>query len=171
MRIMPKLGGRLPGTVVAMLGIPPGERIVAWGAGAGPDPTQSMVAVATDAALYLQSEGSRVPWAHITKAAWDEPVLELSITDGSAPARFVRVRLEDSRDLPAAVRDRVTASVVVTERLDLGDGAKATAVARRDDEGAIAWTVVFDAGLDPADPALRAAADEALARLRDSLGI
>jgi hypothetical protein len=171
MRIMPKLGGRLPGTVVAMLGIPPGERIVAWGASGGSDPTQSLVAVATDRALYLQAEGERVPWEHITKAMWDEPVLELSVTDGSAPARFVRIRLEDARDLPAAVHDRVTASVIVSERLVLGDGAKATAVARRGADDDISWTVVFDAGLDPTDPALRSAADAELARLRDSLGI
>lgn len=170
MRIMPRLGGRLPGTVVAMLGIPPGEKIVAWGAGAGPDPTQSMVAVATDRALYVQQAGERLPWETIAKAAWDEPVLELTVADGG-PARLLRVRLEDSKDLPAAVHDRVTASVVVSERLDLGGGAKATAVARRDGDDGIRWTVVFDAGLDPSDPVLRAAADEELTRLRDSLGI
>lgn len=170
MRIMPRLGGRLPGTVVAMLGIPPGERIVAWGASGGTDATQSTVAVATDRALYLQEAGERLPWEQIAKATWDEPLLEVTVSDGG-PARLLRVRLQDSRDLPAAVHDRVTASVVVSERLELGGDAKATAVARRGGDDVIRWTVVFDAGLDPSDPALRAAADAELARLRDSLGI
>jgi hypothetical protein len=45
-------------------------------------------------------------------------------------------------------------------------------VARRDgDEGTIWWSVVFDSGLNAADPALRARADEELASLRDALGI
>ncbi|MBK9740539.1 MAG: hypothetical protein IPO93_13745 [Actinobacteria bacterium] len=82
------------------------------------------------------------------------------------------MRVDQARDLPAAVRDRVTASVVISDRVALGEGAKALLVARRgSDDGEIRWSVVFDAGLDPRDPTLRAAADEALAQLRDSLGI
>lgn len=173
MRIMPKLGGRLPGTVVAMLGIPPGEKIVAWGAGPGSDVTQSQVTVATDRALYLQATGERLPWDQISKASWDEPMLDLVVVDGAgAPTRLVRVRVDDSRDLPAAVHDRVTSSVVVSERVSLGDGAGALLVARRaSDDDPVRWTVVFDRGLDASDPTLRAAADAALARLRDALGI
>jgi hypothetical protein len=173
MRIMPKLGGRLPGTVVAMLGIGPGEKIVAWGSASPGDATQTVVAAATDRALYLQATGDRLPWDTIVKASWDEPVLELVVSDaaGGAP-RAVVVELDDARDLPAAIHDRVTASVVVSERVDLGNGAGALMVARRSSDGdSIRWTVVFDSGLDPSDPALRAAADEALARLRDALGI
>lgn len=173
MRIMPRLGGRLPGTVVAMLRIPPGEKILAWGAAKAGDVTQTLVAAATDRALYLQSTGERLPWDSIVKASWDEPVLELVVSDpDSSTQRVVVVELEDSRDLPAAVHDRVTASVVVSERVDLGNGAAAQMVARRaSDDAAIRWTVVFDRGLDPSDPALRTAADEALARLRSTLGI
>lgn len=173
MRIMPRLGGRLPGTVVAMLRIEPGEKIVAWGAAAPGDVTQTVVAAATDRALYLQSTGERLPWDTIAKASWEEPVLELVVSDdASQPPRLVVVELDDARDLPAAIHDRVTASVVVSERVDLGGGAGALMVARRaSDTDAIRWTVVFDRGLDPADPALRASADEALARLRDALGI
>lgn len=170
MRIMPRLGGRLPGTVIGMLGIGPGERIVAWGSST--DPTQTTFAAATDRALYLQAIGERLPWDTISKASWDEPVLELALVDADGRPRQVRVRLDDPRDLPAAVHDRVTASVIVSERVDLGDGAGALMVARRgSDDDAVRWTVVFDSGLDPSDPDLRAAADEALARLRDALGI
>ena len=173
MRIIPKFNGRLPGTAVAMLGIQPGEKVVAWGAGPGADVTQSHFAAATDRALYLQATGERLPWEQISKATWDEPMLELVVDDEDGrPARLVRVRVDDSRDLPAAVHDRVTASVVVSERVDLGNGAGALMVARRaSDSDDVKWTVVFDAGLDASDPDLRASANAALARLRESLGI
>ncbi len=172
-RIIPKLGGRLPGTAIAMLGILPGEKVVAWAAGPGADVTQAHFAAATDRALYLQATGERLPWDRITKAMWDEPLLELVVVDEAGQgARLVRVRVDDARDLPAAVHDRVTASVLVSERLDLGEGRGALAVARRSsDADEVRWSVRFDSGLDPADPDLRADADAALARLRDSLGI
>jgi hypothetical protein len=172
-RIMPKGLGRLPGSAAAMLGIGPGEKVVAWGVGEGADATQSLFAAATDRALYLQATQDRIPWTRITKATWEEPVLELVVVnDGDRGSRLVRVRVEDARDLPAAVRDRVTASVIVSERVDLGDGAGALLVARRgEDGGDVRWSVVFDAGLDSRDPRLRAAADAALVDLRASLGI
>ena len=173
MRIMPRLGGRLPGSVLALLRVGPGEKVLAWGASSAGDPTQSTVAAATDKALYLQVTGERLPWDTIIKATWDQPVLELTIDDAADdPPRELAVELEESRDLPAAVHDRVRASVVVSDRVDLGDGAGALMVARRgSDDGVIRWSVVFDAGLDPSDPALREAANAALTRLRDSLGI
>jgi hypothetical protein len=173
MRIMPKFTGRLPGTAIAMLGIRPGEKVLAWGAGPGDDVTQAHFAAATDRALYLQATGERLPWDTISKATWDEPMLDLVVVDDAGrPSRLVRVRVDDSRDLPAAVHDRVTASVVVSERVDLSNGAGALLVARRgSDDDDVRWTVVFDPGLDPSDPTLREEASAALAQLRDSLGI
>ncbi len=171
MRIMPKLTGRLPGAVIAMLRIEPGERVVAWGSSPGADATQTMFAAATDKALYLQATGDRLPWDRISKATWDDPVLELVVAAEGGQSRLLRLDVEDARDLPAAVHDRVTASVLISERVDLGNGAGALMVARRTDDDEVRWTVVFDSGLDVADPALRAAADAALARLRETLGI
>lgn len=171
MRIMPKLTGRLPGSVIAMLHIGPGERVVAWGSSPGTDATQTLFAAATDKALYLQATGDRLPWDRISKAIWDDPLLELLVAGDEGQPRLLRVRVEDARDLPAAVHDRVTASVLVSERVDLGNGAGALMVARRADDDEVRWTVVFDSGLDASDPALRAAADAALARLREALGI
>lgn len=166
---LPWTGNRLPGTVVGMLGIPREERVVAWGSTS--DATQTAYVVATERALYLSSRGERIPWDRISRAGWVEPDLEL-VVDGTERPEFMRVHLDDPRDLPAAVHDRVTASVVVSEWVDLANGKGARLVARRaSDEDAVRWSVVFDAGLDPADPALRQAADEALRRLRDSLGI
>ena len=162
---------RLPGPVLAMLQVPPDERVLAWGSTDRAGGTQTVVAAATDRALYVQETGERIPWEQIVKATWDEPVLD--VTRQAADGRtlpVLRVRVETPNDLPAAVRERVTDSVIVSERRDLRGGAKALFVARRlgDD---VRWTVVFDAGLDHEDPALRAAADATLAELRSSLGI
>jgi hypothetical protein len=164
----PSMPPRLPADVVDRLAIPGTEKVVAWGSS-----IDGTFIVATDRAMYADALIDRTPWSRISKASWEEPVLTLTLLDASGRVkRPVRVRIDDSRDLPPAVHDRVTASVVVSERVDLGDGAKALLAARKDsDAGQIRWSVVFDPGRDPSDPALRAAADAALAQLRGSLGI
>jgi hypothetical protein len=162
---------RLPGPVLAMLQVPPQERVLAWGSTDRAGGTQTVVLAATDRALYVQEIGERIPWEQITKATWDEPVLSVwRLAPDGRPMPVLRVRVEESGDLPAAVRDRVTDSVMVSERREIGDGAKALFVARRlGDE--VRWTVVFDAGVDFEDPARRAAAEAVLAELRTTLGI
>jgi hypothetical protein len=171
MRILPRIERRLPKRVLDELRVRPGERVIGWGSrtsAAG----DVLIAVATDAALYLQAPQDRIPWDRIAKAVWQEPELAVTAVDESGRmVPTIVIRLDEPRDLPAAVHDRVTASVVVSERVDLGDERKAMMVARRSADGQIRWTVVFDAGMDPRDPELRAAADEALARLRSALGI
>jgi hypothetical protein len=166
-------GRGLPKEVRARLGIPARERIVAWGTGVTGRPDAAVYAVASDRALYLDATGERLPWDRISRAQWDEPMLDLVIVDADGqPDRLVRVPLMVGSALPAAVHAQVTESVVVSERLQLGDGAAALAVARRSsDEDAIWWSIVFDTGLDPKDPELRARADAALAELRAALGI
>ena len=156
-----------------MLGIRPGEKVVAWASAPGADATQTLFTAATDRAIYVQELSERIPWDRISKASWQEPLLELVVLDDDGqPARVVRIRVEEARDLPAAVHDRVTASVVVSERVDLGGGAFALMVARRaSDDDEVRWSVVFDPGLDASNPVLREAAETALARLRSALGI
>lgn len=164
---MRPLWSRLPRGEAEALEVRPGEKVIGWAR------VSAGYAVATDRALYASDVGGRLPWHAISKAAWDPPILSLIVVDheGVVVDR-PSLDLEEPRDLPAAVHDRVTSSVVVSDRVDLGDGAVALIAARRDsDEGTIHWSVVFDAGLDPSDPALRLAADEAVARKRDSLGI
>ena len=58
----------------------------------------------------------------------------------------------------------------MSERVELRGELGARIVARRAGEG-LRWTVTFDPGLDPSDPALRAEADAALAELRSTLGV
>lgn len=173
MRRMRGPSSRIPAGVAESLGVRRGEKVIAWGIRETPGVQGAQYVVATDRALYEQVSGRRIPWHLVSKAAWDEPRLDLVLIDESgAPATPLGLTLAEANDLPPAVRDRVTDSVVVTERVDLGDGAGALMSARRgSDDGEIRWSIVFDSGLDPADPELRRRASDALVQLRDSLGI
>ncbi len=154
------------------MGIPRDERIITWGIGDVSDPESSLV-VATGAALYEQRTGQRIEWQQVSKGTWEQPEFVIDFEDSGA-LRRIRIRLDDARDLPAAVRDRVTDTVVISEHRTLRDEAGAQFVARRSPDGDISdirWSVVFDAGLDPSDLALRQWADTELANLRASLGI
>ena len=61
--------------------------------------------------------------------------------------------------------------MVASRRVALVGDSGAILAARRDNAGNVTWTVVFDAGLDPADPRLQERARVALAEMRQSLGI
>ena len=166
------LGDRLPAEVRRSLRLTRGERILAW----APGEATGALLVATDRALHGRgwpvalAVPERLAWHAIQRASWEEPTLE--IVPVGRDASTIRVDLADPGTLPAAVRDRVTASVVVQERLELSAGRGARAVARRDsDTGEVRWAVTFDAGLDPSDSALRGEADAALARMRSALGV
>ena len=162
-----------PKDLKTRLNVPASEKLVAWGSGLRSSATEVTYVAATNRAIYMESVGERITWDRISKAQWDEPMLELVVLDGDGqPARLISVPLNLSNGVPAAVHAQVMDSVVATERLDLGAGAGALAVARRSlDEGTIWWSVVFDTGLNHSDPVLRERADEALVSLRDALGV
>ena len=148
--------------------VPAGERVLAWGR-----VQPAGFAVATDAALYLPIEGTvRLAWDLIAKATFSDAAV--LVVEGRpeprARDRAWRVVLDDPGALPTVVYERVTSSVVVSERVALRGELGARIVARRAGEG-LRWTVTFDAGLDPRDPVLRAEADAALAELRSTLGV
>lgn len=158
--------------VRATLGIPDNEHCIAWGSGpTGTDPSLANHVAATTHALYIESPPEVVPWEQITRAHWDQPVLDLVIAVPAGGSRKLAVRLDHPRGLPAAVHARVTESVVVSEVVELDAGEKVRLVARRDAGGDIVWSIVYDASLDPSDPALQAKAGAALADLRASLGV
>ena len=149
--------------------IPKGERIIARGTQQRGD--EQLSVTATNVALHTNDRAIR--WDQIESATWEEPQLHLVIrSDAGASPERITLRLVDSRSLVETVRDRVTASVVTSQRRALPSGAVATfAARRRSDDGTIGWSVVFDGNPDLSDPVLRAEADAVLADLRGSLGI
>ncbi|GDX31462.1 hypothetical protein LBMAG15_03960 [Actinomycetes bacterium] len=166
----PFASSRLSKGAKADLGIAKSEKVMAVGTQL---PSGEMLVVATNRALYLQSSGERLRWDELSKAIWAEPILTLTLIDDLGQVIGGRaIELGRATDLPAAIYDRVTDSVIVSERADLGNGAGAMLVARRNsDADQIWWSVVFEAGLDPKDPALITRATKELSQLRASLGI
>ncbi|MEZ5115839.1 MAG: hypothetical protein R2737_06175 [Candidatus Nanopelagicales bacterium] len=166
----------LPPAARESLDLVGGERPIAWGAGprlAGRE--EPPYVVATDRALHVGAlwAPSRIPWDRISRATWQDPVLELTVQlrPGGRPDT-VRLELDDPGEVPVVVRERVQASIVVSQHVPMEGEKGARIVARRDsDTGELRWSVVFDTGLDPRDPDLRARADEALADLRASWGV
>ena len=163
---------RLSPQIRESMGIPEDERVITFGVGDSSDVDHTYV-VATDEALYDQRSGTRIAWQNVIKGTWEQPEFVIDFHGENGPRRL-RIRMDDPRDIPAAVRDRVTDTVVISEYREFGEGVGAHFVARRTPGGGldeIRWSVVFDAGLDSTDSILRSRADDILAELRASLGI
>ncbi|MGH3096834.1 MAG: hypothetical protein ACRDMV_12650 [Streptosporangiales bacterium] len=126
--------------------------------------------VATDQALHVPAgEGyERIGWERVEQAEWSESELHLRVL-GERRARTYAV--DQPGLLPEVVQERVTASIVVNERVWL-DGQRGVRIVarRRPDAEELSWSLVFDRGLDPADPNVRRAAEDVLATIRDQTG-
>lgn len=168
-----------------------GERVLAWGVAAGGEangdqvdevdqaarvPSTPLVdrnlVVATTHRLFAPGLAEPLEWERVVRAAWDEPVLAVTFEIGPAAVAELNIVMAEAGSVPAHVRARVEATIIVQRRVSLGERCGATFIARRrpaDDE--VSWTVLFDAGLDAQDPALRAAADAALGEFRTVVGV
>jgi hypothetical protein len=158
---------RLPAAVRDALSLPRGERVLAHATTRGGSYT-----VVTGAALYLPSPGAgfvRLPWERIEHAQWKDGRLHIRETGGGEEHH---VGLAEPGAVPGAVQERVTATIVVSRHGALPGGGGVRIVGRRGREGGEPhWTFVFDAGLDPADPGLRAQAEQLLEDLRRQTGL
>lgn len=152
-------GVAVPPEVLAGLGLAPEERVLA----AAPLPAGEWV-VATDRSLRVA--GEELAWTSIVHAAWEREddvlVIETVAGDGVAAGRR-RLLLDAPGDVPVVVRERVMASIVVSQRVPLRGEAGVRVVARRvPGSEAVFWQVVLDEGLDPRDATLRPAIEAAL---------
>jgi hypothetical protein len=70
------------------------------------------------------------------------------------------------------VRERVTASVVLQRHVAIHGKRGVRVIARRAPTGAraLSWLFEYDEGIDPGDPFVEHAAQEALAAARDEVG-
>jgi len=155
---------RLRRRATAPVDVSPGERLLAWAATAdGP-------VGGTRDALYLPA-GDRLPWEEVEAADWDleESVLSVSeVGSWGEVRRTHRLVVEEPGRLLELVRERVTASVVLQRHVPVDAGGGVRVIARRAPRGdrPLSWFYEYDAGVDPDDPAVRAAAEQALAAAR-----
>ncbi len=148
-----------------------GERVLAWAT----SPEGSAVAATRDALYLPDREPPRLPWEEIATAEWDSDERVLRVVEVGtygAPQPEHRRALVDPDRLLSLVRERVTASIVVQRHVPVRDRLAIRVLGRRAPagSGAIAWFVEYDAGLDPADPAVAAIVDDALASARGDVG-
>ncbi|MGZ4456716.1 MAG: hypothetical protein ACXVWV_12115, partial [Nocardioides sp.] len=108
-------------------------------------------------------------------ADWDRDTSVLRVSEvGSWGA--VRpehaLALDEPGLLLELVRERVTASVVLQRHVPLDGRRGLRVIARRAPRGdrPVRWVYEYDEGIDPDDPAVRRAAEEALAAARDEVG-
>ncbi|GAB3652070.1 hypothetical protein GCM10027589_09280 [Actinocorallia lasiicapitis] len=161
---------RLPRNVSEALELHRGERALAHAATRG-----GSHVVATGVALHLpDGDGGyvRLPWETVLGASWQDSWLHVRADDGEH-----HVRLDGAGSVPEVVQERVTATVVVNQRFTLPEGGvrivgrrppKSKPSPARDE---LLWTLVFDDGLDSADPGLRAHAEQLLEALRRQIGL
>lgn len=154
--------------VVKAVGLGPGERRVAWALNPDGQPV-----VASTRALYLPG-GATLAWDEIERAHWERPTLhliELTEHEGSGRRHQVDLDLEHDTDLPQEVRTRVSASYAWSSHVKLRPAGGVRIVGRRRAGlEVLDWQLVFDRDTDPADPALRAQAEEHLAAARRTIG-
>lgn len=152
-----------------------GERVLARA-----ESSSGMLAGTRDA-LYLPMGGGdgaqwvRVPWEQVEAADWDGEnevlrVVEVGTWGEVRPEhRFV---VNEPGRLLQLVRERVTASLVLQRHTPISGKRGVRVIARRAPRGnqPVRWFLAYDEGIDPTDPAVDQAAQQALTAAREEVG-
>jgi len=164
----------VPGAVVTAAALEPGEKVLA-----GTPTVDGAWLLGTHAALHvLGAEGPavRIPWEQVERADWDRDEERLVVVEVGQFGRERpqhRFHVSDPGVLLELLRERVTASVVLQRRVRTHGKRGLIVVARRSPtrQGEVTWAYEFDPGVDPDDPAVRAAAEEGLREARAEIGL
>ena len=151
-----------------------GERLLAWAPLAG----GGWVAGTRDA-LYLPA--GRLPWEEIQAADWDSEQTRLHVSEvgtwGERRAQHALTLVEsaaaETDRLLQLVRERVTASVLISRHVPIEGRRGVRVIGRRAPSGRsdVQWAYEYDAGIDPDDPFVQTAADDALAAAKADVGV
>jgi hypothetical protein len=155
-----------------------GERLLAHATAA-----EGLVGGSRDALYVVRSLGTaldleetvRVPWEEVQSADWDQDTAVLHVVEVGTwgePRREHTLTLEEPALLLQLVRERVTASVLLQRHVPVAGDRGVRVIARRAPRGdqPVRWLFEYDEGVDPDDPAVREAADAALAAARTEVG-
>jgi hypothetical protein len=150
-----------------------GERAVAWAVVDG----GGWVVGTRDA---LSVPAGRVAWEQVEAADWDDDHERLRVTEVGTwgeprPQHLLTLTTKgaDTHRLLQLVRERVTASVLVSRHVAVVGRKGVRVIARRAPAGTspVLWFYEYDAGIDPDDPVVRAAAETALDTARSDIGV
>ncbi len=163
----------IPDDVVAAIAPTGRERLLAWATdGAGTTVVAGrhrlhVVAPGPEGAATLRV--SR-PWHLVDSGRWsDEGELRVVWVDGEPPVRLV---LAEPGVLPETLHERVQASVVLAETIDLGQQRTAKVVVRRDlASGELLSQAVLGRGVRSTDPGVREQVRAGLAQVREQVGL
>jgi len=162
-----------PRDIAAALPLAPGERVLAW-----TQTTDDRWHAASGHAFYI-ADGSRhrrVPWEQVDRAFWDrdaQRLVVLEVADFGQPQPRHELDVVEPGRLLEVVRERVTASVVMTRHVPVAGSRGLKVVARRAPAGAeeVQWSFWLDEGLEPDDPLVREAVERGLLEARAELGV
>ena len=134
--------------------------------------------VTRDAWWAVSTDGAAesLPWERVHRADWDQDSSTLRVErveEYGAPVQPRSFTLDQPGALLDVVRERVTASVLLQRRVELTRKRGFTLIARRPPSGAgvVTWAYEMDPGVDLDDPAVGAAAEQALLEAQESLGM
>jgi hypothetical protein len=144
-----------------------GERLLAW-----TTTTDGTVVGGTRDAFYGPD---RLPWEQVEAADWDRDSDTFRVSEVGSwgrPRPSYEMTLSEPARLLQLVRERVTASIVLQRHVAVRGGRGLRVVARRAPAGAgeLTWLFEFDEGVDPEDPFVAHAAQEALLAAREEVG-
>lgn len=164
----------VPDDVAAAIDLEEHEKLLAWAVEEG----SGVTVVAGRHRLYAVAPGpdglrlalSR-PWHLVDAGLWsgEDGSLRVTWVDGERPARFV---LPQPGQLPEALRERVQASVVIVEAVELPGRRSARVVVRKDlatDE--LISQAVLGPGVRSTDPGVSELVSAGLARVREQVGL
>jgi hypothetical protein len=162
---------KLPARVRAAVELGSGERVLTWAR----EESSGTTVVATNHALYaVDAAAARTlarPWHEVDGGTWSAELTQLTVTwvDGSRPSQWL---LGATSLLPETLRERVQASVVLAQRIELGPRRSAKVVIRQDlATGDLVEQVVLGRGVRADDPELTTRTGAALAYLREQVGL
>lgn len=172
-------GHRVPAEVLGRAALPRGNKVLAQataGDGTWLLGTRDALVVVPPVSPDLGTKpAERIPWERIATADWDRDQERLRVFE---VAEFGRQRpvhvfaLSDPGPLLPMVRERVTASVLLSRRVLVRGRSGLRVVARRSPQGRgeVIWAYEFDAGVDPEDPVVQEAAAAGLRDAERELG-
>jgi hypothetical protein len=171
MQISLRRADRLPPEARKALDLQRSERVLSWAR----DEVSGSVVVATTQGLYAVDRAGvgtlARAWHLVDGGSWSADLFQLTVTwvDGSRPTQWV---FREPTMLPETLRERVQASVVLAEQVDLGGRRSARAVIRQDlATGELVQQVILGRGVRPQDPGVEEATAAALADLREQVGL